>query len=70
MEENIDVRISNYLTILGNGELRKNIDPAVVRNMEDAVAYYAAVTSKKIAEEYRKQQQAEESREKANSLFR
>ena len=68
--ENIDVRMSNFLTILGNQNLSKNFDPVVVRNMERAVAIYAATTSQKYVEDYAKQQKATETKEQVNSMFR
>ena len=70
MNENIDVRMSNYLAILSNQELCKNFDPSVVRNMESAVAIYAATTSKKYVENYNNEQRTMETEEKVNSMFR
>ena len=68
--ENIDVRMSNYLAILSNQELCRNFDPSVVRNIKRAVAIYAATTAQKYVENYDNEQQAMETEERVNSLFR
>ena len=68
--ENIDVRMSNFLAILSNQELCRKFDPSVVRNMESAVAIYAATTSKKYVENFNKERRAMETEEKVNSMFR
>ena len=66
---NIDVRMSNYLAILGSAEMRKNFDPDVVRLMEQSVAIYAATTSKEYIDDFKKKQQAEEKREEVVRAF-
>ena len=66
MNENIDVRMSNYLTILGNQELRKNFDSEVIRAMETAVAIYTAKTARDYIDNYKNNQKIEET----NKLFK
>ncbi len=70
MNENIDVRISNYLTILADRDLCKNFDPAVVRNIETAVAIYAATTSKKYVDDYRRSQAEQTKVDEVNRMLR
>ncbi len=52
MQENLDVRMNNYLTILGNPSLSRNFDPNVLRTMEQAVAIYVSKTSKEYVAAY------------------
>ena len=70
MNENIDVRISNYLTILGNQELRNKIDSNIVRAMESAVAIYTATTTRRYLDEYRSHQEESERREQITGMFK
>ncbi len=70
MNENIDVRMSNYLTILSNPEVSKMFEPEVVRNMQYAVAIYAEATSKEYVNNYKAQKASAEKVEEVNSLFR
>ena len=70
MNENIDVRMSNYLAILGNPEMSRNFEPAVIHAMEKAVAIYTATTSKAYIEEYMSHKKAQEKVEEVSRLFR
>lgn len=66
---NIDVRMSNYIAILSNQELRKNIVPSVVQDMENALAIYVAATSKKIINDFNERQRVMESEKKVTSML-
>ena len=59
MNDNIDIMISNYLTILGNPELRQKIDGSTLRAMETAVAIYTSTTAVKYINTYQKKQEYE-----------
>ncbi len=59
MNENIDVRISNYLKILSNPELVGLLDNEIIQVMKEAVAIYVATTAPKYIQDYRKQQKIE-----------
>ena len=59
MNENIDVRMSNYLNILSNPELKRNFDNQAILAMQEAVAIYVATTASKYVQDYRKQQESE-----------
>ncbi len=54
MNENIDIRIQNYLTILTNPELRKIVDKEAFFAMQKAVAIYSSSTAANYIEEYKK----------------
>ena len=62
--------MSNYLAILGNPEMRRNFEPAVIAAMEKAVAIYTATTSKAYIEEYMRQKKSQEKEEEVSSLLR
>lgn len=57
MNDNIDIMMSNYLTILGNPELRQKIDGATLRAMETAIAIYTSTTAVKYINTYQKKQE-------------
>ena len=70
MNDNIDIRMSNYLAILGNPKISMNFEPEVIHAMEKAVAIYAATTSKEYLEEYKRQQEARAKIEEVKNLFK
>ena len=53
MNENLDVRMSNYLKILSDPELIRNFPADVIRRLEQAVVIYANQTSKKFIDSTR-----------------
>lgn len=59
MNENIDVRMSNYLTILSNPELKKEFGMETVMAMEKALVIYTSTTAIKYVEEYEASKQKE-----------
>lgn len=59
MNENIDVRMSNYLTILSNPELKKEFGMETVMAMEKALVIYTSTTAIKYVEEYEARKQNE-----------
>ena len=67
MQENIDVRMSNYMAILSNNEVRANLNLTgeQIFAMENALKIYFSSTALKYIEDYnREQEQA-----KANAEF-
>ncbi len=70
MEENIDIRMANYLAIIGNTEMRKNFEPSVIHALEKSVAIYAATTSKVYLEEYKRKQDAQAKVEEISKMFK
>lgn len=54
--ENIDIRMSNYLNILAHQELRNALVPEVISLMEQAVSIYATTTSKEYVDEFKRKQ--------------
>ena len=69
MNENIDVRMSNYLTILSNPELKKEFGMETVMAMEKALVIYTSTTAIKYVEEYESKRQKEESKEENSILL-
>ena len=61
MNENLDIRMQNYLTILSNPELKKEFDLQTVMAMEKAVVIYTSTTATKYVDEYQKQQDVKKS---------
>ena len=59
MNENIDVRMSNYLTILSNPALKKEFGMETVMAMEKALVIYTSTTAIKYVEEYEARKQKE-----------
>ena len=67
MNENLDVRMSNYLAILSNPNIQKNFDSNTILAMQEALAIYTATTAVKYVQDYKEkvrqsqeQQQAQE----------
>ncbi len=60
MSENIDVRMSNYLAIVSNPELRKQFDMQTIMAMEKALVIYTSTTAIKYIEEYESKKASEE----------
>ena len=55
MNENIDVRVSNYLNILSNPSLKNELDSQTVDLLNEAVKIYALTTAKNYVETFRNQ---------------
>ena len=68
MNENIDVRMSNYITILSNPELKKEFDLQTVMAMEKALVIYTSTTAAKYVDDYQKQQDTEQVKKSFNVL--
>ena len=80
MNENIDIRMSNYITILSNPEMRKKFTDEAIRAMEESVVIYGSTTAVKYVNNYhsereknkREEELASDKHEKldVSSLFR
>ena len=67
---NIDVRISNYLTILNNKEMCNAIgDRNAVYAMQEAVAIYAKGAIKMV-NDYKREQAVNQQMEQVNNMMR
>ena len=55
MNENIDVRMSNFLKIVSDPEIRKQFDWQTVMQMEKALVIYASTTAEKYVQDYESQ---------------
>ena len=69
MQENIDVRMANYLTILSNKDLASKFYGNDVRAMEDALALYVKLTARSYVESVRQSQERQQTKEEIKKAF-
>jgi len=69
MNENIDIRMSNYLTILSNPMLKQQFDGKVIYAMEQALVIYTATTANKYVDDYRQTHEHEQQNQESNSIL-
>ena len=70
MGENLDVRMSNYITILSvPNKYATIIDPEMVKNMRTVLKIYLASTAKKMVDDYQTQMRTEPARENVMRNF-
>lgn len=67
--ENIDLKISNYLNILSNQELKMNLDENTIDLLVRSVKIYALTTAKNYIEEYIKQKEEEKTNKEFDSYI-
>ncbi len=54
MNNNIDIMMSNYITILSNPQMLAKFEPSVVNEMQKALHIYASTTATKYNYEFSK----------------
>ena len=57
MYENIDIRMSNFINILFNPELKRKMPQQAILAMQEAISIYSSTTAIEYVNKYKKQQE-------------